>query len=202
MTAISDIRYVGRIPGRYTLPERKASSGLSVFACRTQGITPMNATVSAPVVGKVDDPISANFDDIGLIHGHIARLIDGGFSMDIDAKANDIDNLASRIEWIKKKATQGVPDSRSHKRVLPRNPHSTLVMSDGERVQCFVMDMSSSGAAISADYRPPLGTPLAIGKIVGRVTRRLEAGFAVQFLESQSLDEIEKLLIRQAEELH
>lgn len=199
--SISDVRYVGRIPGRYTLPHLKTKSGISVFACRTQGISPLSATVSAPILGKVGEPVSANFEDIGLMRGHISRLVEGGFVMDVDTDANDIEKLAARIEWIKKKAAFGVPDSRSHKRVIPRSPHSTLVLADGKKVKCFIVDMSASGAAVSADFRPALGTPLAIGKVVARVVRRLEVGFAAQFLEPQPLETIEKLLIKQPDEI-
>lgn len=192
----TDVRYVGRIPGRYTLPDRKAQSGISVFACRTQGITPNSATVSAPVSGQVGDLVTANFDDIGIVHGKVSRLIQDGFAMDIDPDTNDCEKLASRIDWIKKKVANGVADSRDHKRVIPRYPHSTLVLSDGKKMKCFIINMSASGAAVSADCSPPLGTPLAIGKVVCRVVRHLEVGFAVKFVKKYSLDEIESLLVK------
>jgi hypothetical protein len=61
---------------------------------------------------------------------------------------------------------------------------------------CFVIDMSPSGAAVSADVQPPVGTPLAVGACVGRVVRHLELGFAVQFVEQQPRDVLERLVIR------
>ncbi len=205
MTGLVDdylnIRFVGRLAGRYTLPSHRGMAGVSTFACRTQGVTPKAVALSAPVLGKTDDPISANLEEIGLVHGHIARQISGGLAMAIDEKTNDMDKLARRIHWVKRRKAREVADVRSHKRILPRNPHTTLVLADGTRMPCFVIDMSGSGAAISADCRPAVGTPLAVGKVVARVVREMEVGFAVQFLEAQSTDSLETTLIKAPEEL-
>jgi hypothetical protein len=57
--------------------------------------------------------------------------------------------------------------------------------------------MSISGAAVSADISPAIGTPLAVGKIVGRVVRHFVGGFAVQFVELQDLETLEQRIIQQ-----
>ena len=59
---------------------------------------------------------------------------------------------------------------------------------------CLVIDISSSGAAISADYEPVTGEPLAVGRALGRVVRKLEVGFAVQFLEAFEIEIVEEML--------
>ncbi len=197
---LSAIRFVGRIPGRYTLPDRYSETEVSVFACRTYGITPFLVTLSAPVVGKVGDKVSTVFDDLGLIKGHISGTFDDGFRMDVDTVATDVERLAMRLEWLKRKSTSTVVDNRKHKRVLPRNPGSTLYLADGSRVRCFIIDMSASGVAVSASVRPGVGTPLAVGRVVGRVVRHLPAGFAVQFIRTIDLDVLEKQLVVQEPE--
>jgi hypothetical protein len=63
-------------------------------------------------------------------------------------------------------------------------------------VPCFVVDISVSGAAVSADIVPRIGTVLAVGKVVGRVVRNIQGGFAVQFVEAQDRQEVEALVIR------
>jgi hypothetical protein len=77
---------------------------------------------------------------------------------------------------------------------MPRRPGSRLLFGDGSEMPCLIIDMSSSGAALSADIRPPLGYPLAVGKVVGKVVRYLEVGFAVQFLEERAVEDLERLL--------
>lgn len=191
-----DVKYVGRIPGRYTLPHHKSQSGITVFACRTQGITPRLATVAGPVSGKVGDPVSANFDDLGMINGYLCGTVLDGFRMEIDPLSTDVEKLAARIEWVKKRSTNAAVENRKHKRVLPRAPRTTLYLANGSRMRCFIIDMSASGVAVSADLKPPVGTPLAIGSVVGRVVRLLPHGFAVQFVEEQDLAELEQFLVR------
>jgi hypothetical protein len=55
-------------------------------------------------------------------------------------------------------------------------------------MKCVILDVSASGAAISADIMPAIGTVLAIGTIVARVVRHFRGGFGVKFAERQSDD--------------
>jgi hypothetical protein len=87
-----------------------------------------------------------------------------------------------------------VVDKRPYRRVTPRDPRSMLIFADGQQMPCFVIDYSTGDVAVSAATTPELGTPLAIGRLVGRVARRLDIGFAVEFVVRQKLDRIEALL--------
>jgi hypothetical protein len=89
-------------------------------------------------------------------------------------------------------------DNRKNKRIVPNNPLSTLILADGSCQRCFVIDMSVSGVAVSAEITPELKTPLAIGKVVGRVVRHLPGGFAVEFVQEQDMRLLERLIIRSA----
>lgn len=80
-------------------------------------------------------------------------------------------------------------------RTVPTNPYSKMILPDGRVASCFVLDLSVSGAAISADTVPEIGTVLAIGSFVGRIVRHFDSGFAVQFVERQNRDTVEAMLI-------
>ena len=56
--------------------------------------------------------------------------------------------------------------------------------------------MSISGVAVSAEVTPELRTPLAVGKVVGRVVRHLPGGFAIEFVQPLELPMLERMLIR------
>jgi hypothetical protein len=56
--------------------------------------------------------------------------------------------------------------------------------------------MSVSGAAVSADIQPEIGSPLALGRSVGRVIRQFREGFAVKFIKPVERDVLEHLIIR------
>ena len=149
---------------------------------------------SAPVTGRVGEAVTAHFAPFGNIRGRVARHIDGGFVVDIDTDLERARKLAARIEWYKKRLFSGVTDKREHKRFMPREPKSAVVFHDGTVLPCLVIDLSSSGAAISVDHEPVIGEPLAIGKILARVVRKLDVGFAVQFVTPEERDTVEEML--------
>jgi hypothetical protein len=69
-----------------------------------------------------------------------------------------------------------------------------MLFADGTIMNCLILDVSVSGAAISAPTIPEIGTILAIGTIVGRVIRHFKGGFGVRFLERQSDDRLEAVM--------
>jgi hypothetical protein len=69
-------------------------------------------------------------------------------------------------------------------------------LADGTVHDCFIIDMSVSGVAVSAQLQPPIGMPLAIGACIGRVVRLLPDGFAVKFVETQNRPDLNRLLVR------
>src|SRR5690606_5856305 len=116
------------------------------------------------------------------------------FVIDIEMPESARAKLGAKIEWHKKYMQSQVPDKREHKRFPPRDPRSLLTLGDGTSIPCFIIDVSQSGAAISAHFWPEIGTPMAVGRLVGRVVRYLEVGFALQFVEIQDRDAVEYLL--------
>lgn len=178
--------------GRYTLESRIRLTGVQIFAIRLQSISTTMLSASAPVVGRIGEEITAHFVPFGNIKGRVARHIDGGFVIDIDGDDDRRRKLAARIEWYKKRVFSGVTDKREHKRFMPREPKSAVVLHDGTVLPALVIDLSSSGAALSADHEPIVGEPLAIGKAVARVVRKLDVGFAVQFVTPIERDLVEE----------
>jgi hypothetical protein len=192
-----DCRIIVSIPGRYILTGRWDLQGnRREFACRAVNISPHALALAAPVRGRMKERVIVTLDHFGKLAGPIIRLLDRGFVIAINASHAERENLADRIVWFESNKNHDVPDARRHKRIVPQSPHSTLILADGTSAQCFVIDMSQSGAAISAEIVPAIGTPLAIGRVVGRVVRHIEGGFAVRFEHIQNRDTLERLLIK------
>jgi hypothetical protein len=190
----ADVRFIGPVMGRYALESRMRTSGVQIFACRLQSISTTQVIASAPVTGYLEENITINFEPFGTLRGQIVRHIEGGFGMEIAAEAEERDKLASKIDWYKKRTFAGLTDKRRHRRFMPREPRSALVLASGHVLPCLIIDMSASGAAVSADVDPPIGEPLAIGRVVARVVRRLEVGFAVRFLNELEFETMEEVL--------
>lgn len=191
-----DVRFIGAVAGRYALSDRRVGDDgkVSVYACRLCSISTRLAVVVGPVTGREGDSVTAHFDEFGILRGKISRKLPSGFVMDLQLNDVERNKLGGKIIWQKKRVHEQVPDKREHKRILPRDPRTLLTLGDGSQIPCFVINISQSGVAVSADIWPGLGTPMAVGKLVGRVVRYLDVGFALQFIDLQAFDQLEMLM--------
>ena len=171
-----------RTGGRYSLANRYDPHGnRREFACRTSRISPYQMLVDAPVLGPVGDRIVTFFGELGKLDGWITGVAETGFLVEIAATRQMRERLAGKLTWLEKKQKNAVVDARRMQRLIPENPHTNLIFADGTTLSCFVIDVSPSGVAVSADAEPEVGTRLAVGRAVGHVVRRFNEGFAVQF---------------------
>jgi hypothetical protein len=193
-----DVRVLVNLPGRYMLASRRNLKGdRCEFACRIVNVSLEGMALAAPVPGPIGERVIVYSEQLGRLHGPIMCLMTNGFVISIAASEQTREKLAGKLDWLaKQKDAPDLRDSRRHARVVPKNPMATLLLADGSMISCLVMDFSDSGVAVSADLYPKLGTPLAVGKMVGRVVRRFAEGFAVEFTEKTPLVEVERRLAR------
>jgi hypothetical protein len=190
-----EIRIILSIPARYELANRCDPKGnRREFSGRIVNISSHAMTLLGPVCGAIGERVIVHCDEFGLLQGQIARELAGGFVVTIVATDEEYERLGARIEGYEKIKNHDFPERRAHKRIIPRDPRSKLFFGDDSRMDCLIIDLSASGAAISADVAPTIGTPLAVGTLVGRVVRHFDGGFAVRFIEIQDSEGLEKKL--------
>lgn len=192
-----DVRFIGALAGRYALTDRRAADDgrVASYACRLCSISTRMGVFVAPVIGSRGESVVTHFTEFGMLRGTVARALPKGFVMNLSLTDAERDKLGSRITWQKKRVHEQVPDKREYKRIQPREPRTVLILADGRQVPCFVIDISRSGVAVSADLMPPIGTPMALGKLVGRVVRHFDIGFALQFVQLYERDELEIMMM-------
>ena len=188
------------VGGSYTLANWFDPQGKPrTFACRTSRVSPFRMIVDVPVVGRIGDRVTPYFSDFGKLDGHISDTIAGGFLLELTMDKPTREKMAGQLSWLERKLKDSsIRDARAQARIIPAKPHSALTFADGAIHSCFIIDMSVSGAAISATVQPAIGTPLAVGVCVGRVVRHLPDGFAVQFVEPQNRLELDRRITRPA----
>lgn len=169
------------ILGRYMLADRRE------FPCQVLEMSPGDAVVIAPAAGLPGEKVVAYLDQIGRVEGTIVSTIDGGFAMTITASDRKRDRIAAQLTWLANKDILNLPEDRRHERVVPDNRHSTVVLDDGRRYNCKIIDISLSGAAIELDVRPAMGTPVTLGRMRARVIRHFQNGVAVEFTSAQEM---------------
>ena len=167
--------------GRYMLADRRE------FPCQIIEMSPGDAMVIAPVAGVVGEKVIAYIDHVGRIEGTLLAPIEGGFMMDIAASPRKRDKMAAQLTWLANKDILNLPEDRRHERVVPDIRHSTVVLDDGRRYNCKIIDISLSGAAIELDVRPAMGTPVTLGRMRARVVRHFQNGVAVEFASAQEM---------------
>jgi len=167
--------------GRYMLADKRE------FPCQVLEMSPGDALMIAPVSGQQGEKVIAYLDHIGRVEGTILDQADGGFLMDVVASSRKRDKMSAQLTWLANKDILNLPEDRRHERVVPDNRHSTVVLDDGRRYNCKIIDISLSGAAIELAVRPAMGTPVTLGRMRGRVVRHFSNGVAVEFAVSQEM---------------
>jgi len=173
--------------GRYMLADRRE------FPCQVVNMSPGGIAIVAPVIGNPGERVIAYVDHLGRLEGKIARLLDNGFAMTVEATLRKRDKLAAQLTWLANRHILNLPEDRRHGRFIPKKAMARLILPNGNNVGCRVIDISESGAAISIspELRPAIGTMVTVGKTPGRVVRHVDDGFAIEFTRLQHSDFIE-----------
>ncbi|MBL8846369.1 MAG: PilZ domain-containing protein [Hyphomicrobium zavarzinii] len=170
-------RYALALLGRFMRANKQE------FPCRLNDISVGGAAIMAPVEVEIGERIVVYFDEIGGLEGVVVRTFEGGFAIALKATQHKREKLAAQITWLVNKDDLGGTFGRRHKRFEVVNKTSTLRLSDGQSVDCRVLDVSLSGASIQTDARPPIGDEVIFGKLRCRVMRYHDRGIGVQFLD-------------------
>lgn len=172
-----------RVFGRFMLADKRE------YPCQVINMSPGGIAMLSPIEGEPGERVVAYLDNLGRVEGEIVRPIAGGFAMRINATPHKREKIANLLTWMANQKELGLPDERRHARVAPRNPFSHLILPDGAVQECRVLDVSLSGASIAmanAD-RPPVGTPVKLGRMNGVIVRHHDQGIGVKF--TTELDE-------------
>jgi hypothetical protein len=164
-----------KIYGRFMLEDR------TEHPCQVVDMSPGNVALRCDRIGNPGEKIIAYIDHIGRVEGVVTRTMQDGFAMTIIASDRKKDKLAAQLTWLANKHELDLPEDRRHARVAPRNPMSTLQLTDGRQYQCRIIDLSLSGAAIEISVKPALGVQVTLGTMRGQVVRHFEDGVAIEF---------------------
>jgi hypothetical protein len=194
----SEPRIVVSLPGLYWVASQCDERGAMLpFPCRAINISTEAVALTAAAQSAVGDRAAADIEHFGRLQGRVTSLLGTqGLVMSITATLQERRRLAETIRWVERFKNREAANARGDARFTPRNPASKLILANGSCIPCRITDLSISGAAVSADITPRIGTTLVVGKIVGRVVRHLDVGFAVRFVHSQDRLRVEALATR------
>ena len=168
--------------GRYMLRDRRE------FPCQTIDMSPGGVLLFAPVRAEIGERVIVYLDQLGRIEGTVARHVDNGFALAVNVPKMKREKLADQLTWLANRHALGMLEDRRHERIAPRNIRSTVRMPDGREHLAKIIDISLSGAAVTVDVRPPMGSIITIGRTQGRIVRHFDSGIAVEFLRLLPLE--------------
>jgi hypothetical protein len=180
----AEVRIAVSLPATVEFVDRRTDSGKSLtLNCRAVNISPSAIAVTSVLPVSFGERVLVRLEPFGEFSGTVSRRLTRGFVLKFSQTGVESKALAERIHWFEKYKNHDTPEQRRAKRVVPRNPHSNLVWPDGRIERCLILNLSTSGAAVQSETHPEIGTVLALGRLVGRVVRLFEGGFAIQFVD-------------------
>lgn len=149
--------------------------------------------ITANLREPLGTPCLGEFEEIGRVRGHIVRWLPDGFAIAFDhdparqaALAEDLDRLEATRARCEIRARRPPPDPRELDLVraarLPApDVYLEIELPDQRIVMERLRDVSTSGARVLSDERPPIGSALRVQTLTARVVRHTNDGFAVSF---------------------
>ncbi|SIQ76619.1 PilZ domain-containing protein [Rhizobium sp. RU35A] len=172
------------MPGRLMLANHEE------YPCTASDMSPGDVVMSCVGTPSPAERVIAYLDHLGRIEGHVLQLTHDGFIMSINATDRKREKLAAQLTWLANRHELGLAEDRRHDRLAPRITRAELTLPDGMRYPCRLVDLSLSGAALDIDVRPPIGTPVSLNHLRGRVVRHFAEGVAVEFASVQTRESL------------
>jgi hypothetical protein len=173
---------------------RRMLANYEEFECLVIDMSPGDMYVTCLGRPRANERVVAYIDHLGRVEGYVQTIDGRGFVMSIHATERKREKLAAQLTWLANKHELGLPEDRRHDRLTPRETKTEITLEDGARYSCRIMDLSLSGAAVDVEVRPPIGTPLRLGNMRGRVVRHFVEGVAIEFLSIQSRETLREFL--------
>lgn len=176
-----------------TLLGRFMRANKKEFPCKLVDISETGAAINTLVEVDMGERIVAYFDHIGGIEGTVVRVYNGGFAIELIATPYKREKLAAQIAWlINRHEIGGSVEARRHQRHALANKSTTLKLDEGISVDVQVANFSMSGAAVTTEARPPIGSEVMLGKLRGRVVRHQDDGIGIEFLDLQNTEAVRR----------
>jgi hypothetical protein len=127
-------------------------------------------------------PVVLYIDDIGRVEGRVSRTHAYGFAAGLQTTQRARDKIAERLIFYANRHLLHADDFRRHERVV-FDRAGQLMLPNGTALECRVVDLSLSGAAIEVSPQPMVGTVIEVGRMRGQVVRHFAQGIGIKFLD-------------------
>ena len=164
----------------------------SEHPCRARDITTETVRICTEAEVEEGERIIAYLDEIGRLEGVVEEIDENGFLLRLTLCQLGREKLQKKLEWLRSKARGEAREKRRYERFQPKDSRSCLMLEDGRKYPCEVLDISVAGASVKADVLPAIGTLVQLGKTRGRVVRHHAHGFAIEFVRLMPMEQLQR----------
>ena len=182
-------RVKASIAGRYMLESKQE------YPCQTIDMSPGGLRVGAPVKGRVGERVVFYFEDFGRLEGSIVRTTGDGFAVELNLAPNKRERLADLLTWMINREEEDDDANRRHKRIVPKQRETGLIVNGGREIPVRIVDVSVSGVGLQAEELPEIGARVELGRRAGKVVRHFKGGLAVEFQRLIPIEEFDEDIV-------
>lgn len=155
--------------------------------CRTADLSPGDVRLASPTLPAIDERIVLYLEGFGRLSGRVARRCgQAEVAVIFDTSTHKREKMAEALTWKINSERLGLLTAREEptpaETTASAHTLTWLETEFGDAIEGEVLDFSLSGMTLrTASAMPPLGSWVKIGGLYGRVARRIEGGFAIDF---------------------
>jgi len=168
--------------GRYMLTDRRE------LPCQAIDVSVGGLALAAPIAGHIGQRVVVYLEHLGRLEGNIVRHLKDGFAIELRLSPLKRDKIADTLTWLVNRGELGLREDRRHERIEPIHKRVQVTLEDGSMHSGILVDVSLSGAYVRCAMVPRMGATVTVGTTRGRIVRRTEEGFAVEFQRLLPID--------------
>jgi hypothetical protein len=151
--------------------------------CRTLDMSPGDLRVAAPVGLDIGQRVVIYLESFGRLAGSVTRRGEANdFAILLEASAHKREKMAEQLTWRVNRDKLGLDEEQPIAARVGSNTHGARIeLENGDAVEGQILDFSLAGMTVRALRIPPLGSWVRVSGTYGRVARRIDGGFAIDF---------------------
>ena len=186
----SETRFEGTLDASFTI---SGGGGVRVLPCFIVSLSASAMRVSTDEAVGLGQGVWVDIDGFGPVRANVETVRHDGFICQHLLNEPARKRLGTWVAWLARRNGRAERDKRVFMRSRPHDSRTTIAFEDGEMVAVMLKDVSRSGAAVLSAHVVAPGTPVMVGRVLGRVSRSFSGGFAVEFenvLEGADADQL------------
>jgi hypothetical protein len=168
------------------LPARIVINAVDEFEGRLLNISPGDMAIISDAKPVVGDAAVVHIEGLDVIESTVARTFPDGFAVSFLLSKRRRNLLTEQLMLrANPDFADGLADRRTTLRHRDGSARTICRLADGSSLMATIVDTSVNGVSVDARRRPPVGSPIHVGRRRGVIVRHTPRGFVVVYEGAQ-----------------